>query len=214
MQNYNNQDPIFGNTFLNSKWFNPDFWFNNFTNFFHSTSHVVNTNHTDITGVYHTILVFLSIFFITIIMYTSVRMFEIRKKEHVYLHHEMHEYAHHQAEKEEKAKQTDAVSTNQRWIQVLAYLFSQHASDWKLAIIEADSMLEELLDQLGFKGASLGDKLKSADQETFRGLTAAWEAHTIRNKIAHDGVAFDVTQREAKRVIAIYEQIFRGYGFI
>lgn len=214
MQNYDNQNPLFGNTFLNSKWFNPDYWFHNFVNFFHSASNTITATHTEISGVFHTIEVFAGIFFITIIAYTSVRMFEIRKKEHAYLHHEIHEYAHHQHEKEEKAKKTDAVSKNQRWIQTLAYLFSQHASDWKLAVIEADSMLEELLDQLGFKGASLGDKLKSADQETFHNLTQAWEVHTIRNKIAHDGVAFDLTQREAKRVIAIYEEIFRGYGFI
>ncbi len=214
MQNYDNQNPLFGNTFLNTKWFNPDFWFHNFVNFFHDLSNFISTSHTQISGVFHILEFFLAVFFLTVIAYTSVRMFEIRKKEHAHLHHEMHEYAHHQAEKEAKSKETEAVSKNQRWIQVLAYLFSQHASDWKLAIIEADSMLEQLLDQLGFIGATLGDKLKNADPEKFQHLTSAWEVHTIRNKIAHDGVAFDVTQREAKRVIAIYEDIFRGYGFI
>ena len=75
-------------------------------------------------------------------------------------------------------------------------------------------MLEDLMKQLGFKGESLGDKLKSATQDKFHSLTSAWEVHTIRNRIAHEGAAFHLSQHEAKRVIAIYESIFREYGFI
>ena len=96
----------------------------------------------------------------------------------------------------------------------MAYLFSQHASDWKLAVIEADSMLENLMGQLGFAGENLGDKLKSATQESFKRLSSAWEAHAVRNRIAHEGASFELSQHEAKRVIALYEQIFREYGYI
>jgi hypothetical protein len=70
------------------------------------------------------------------------------------------------------------------------------------------------MEQLGFKGDNLGEKLKGATQETFRGLTRAWEVHTIRNKIAHEGLGFEISHHEAKRVIAIYEQIFREFGFV
>ena len=80
--------------------------------------------------------------------------------------------------------------------------------------IPTDSMLEGLLDQMGFQGESLGDKLKSANQDNFPQLTSAWEVHTIRNRIAHEGLAFELTQHEAKRVIALYEQIFHAYGYI
>lgn len=163
---------------------------------------------------FNTILIFLALFFITLICYCAVRMFEIRKKEHDHLHHEIHEYAHRQAERDKKKKDGEYVSHNERWQRTLQYLFSVNATDWKLAIIEADSMLEALLDQLGFKGDSLGDKLKSTTQETFRSLPTAWEVHTIRNRIAHEGSAFPVSQHEAKRVIALYEGIFRQYGYI
>ena len=75
-------------------------------------------------------------------------------------------------------------------------------------------MLEGLLGDLGFKGETLGERLKSADQATFKSLTLAWEVHTIRNRIAHEGTSFELSQREAKRIIAIYEGIFREYGYI
>ena len=75
-------------------------------------------------------------------------------------------------------------------------------------------MLDSLMTQLGFKGESLGEKLKSADRDKFRSLTSAWEVHTLRNRIAHEGLSFTISHYEAKRVIALYEQIFREFGYI
>jgi len=200
--------------FFSSKYFNPDYLFSKETGFFHS---IVNFTITpEMLFVYHVILFFLGIFFVTIIAYTMVRMFEIRAKEKKHLEHEIAEYAHHQAKKEqeERDKAGGEVSKNERWLKTLSYLFSQHASDWKLAVIEADAMLESLMADLGFRGETLGDRLKSATQDKFQNLTSAWEVHTIRNRIAHEGASFELAQREAKRIIAIYEQIFRQYGYI
>jgi hypothetical protein len=75
-------------------------------------------------------------------------------------------------------------------------------------------MLFDLLVQLNFKGESLGDKLKSANRDNFHSLSLAWEAHNIRNKIAHEGSSFELPLREAKRVISLYESIFQEFGFI
>jgi|SRR3989344_4708501 len=205
-------NPILGDSALGSQYFNPDYLFNQGVAFFQELFRIGIP--ADIIAVARTIMFFLALFFLTIISYTTVRMFEIRKKEHAHLKHEIEEYAHRQKEREKKLQEREAVSSNPRWLKTLSYLFSQHESDWKLAVIEADSMLEELMKQLGFKGETLGDKLKGATQENFRSLTSAWEVHTIRNRIAHEGMNFELTQREAKRVIAMYEQIFREYGFI
>ncbi len=160
------------------------------------------------------VLSFLAIFFLTIICYTIVRLFEIRKKEQAHLKHEIEEYIHRKAEYEKKLREQAGGSKNEHWGKVLGYLFSQHSSDWKLAIIEADSMLDDLMDQLGFKGETLGDKLKSANQDSFPQLTIAWEVHTVRNRIAHEGLNFELSQHEAKRIIALYEDIFHPYGYI
>lgn len=160
------------------------------------------------------ILAVLSIFFIFVITYCLVRLHEIRKKEHEHLHHEIEEYAKRHAEQEKEKWEKGGNFLNKKWNNVLQYLFSENPGDWKLAIIEADLMLEELMDQLGFKGDNLGEKLKSANQDTFRSLSSAWEVHIIRNKIAHEGQEFQLSQHEAKRVVALYEQIFREFGFI
>jgi hypothetical protein len=206
------QNSYIQGTFLDNKFFNPDYLFNQSVSFFQGL--FTPTNNLDILVIFHGILIFLAIFFITITCYCFVRMFEIRKKEKNHLHHEIEEYAHHQREREKNLKQEEEISTNPRWVKTLNYLLGEHESDWKLAVIEADSMLEELMDQLGFIGETLGDKLKTANQGNFRSLTNAWEVHTIRNRIAHEGASFELSAHEAKRVIALYEQIFRQYGFI
>lgn len=214
MPTYDNN--IFGDLFnvFGTKWLNPAFYFNILLNIFNTVVSFVINNGSDLISLYHTILFFLALFFITLMAYCAVRMFEIRKKEHAHLHHEIVEYAHHQAEREKKKQSGETASKNDRWVKTLDYLFSPHSSDWKLAIVEADIMLEALMEQLGFKGESLGEKLKGASQDKFRNLTLAWEVHTIRNRIAHEGEAFQMSHHEAKRVVATYEQIFREFGYI
>lgn len=199
-------------TFLDSKFLDPGYLFNQAVPIVKQIF-IFFTNDQAI-AIEKGLLAFLAIFFLIIICYTIVRMFEIRAKEHAHLHHEIHEYAHNQAEQAKRLHEEVGGSKNERWGKTLNYLFSQHGSDWKLAIIEADSMLEDLLAQMGFKGETLGDKLKSATQETFPQLTMAWEVHTVRNRIAHEGLAFELSQHEAKRIIAEYEEIFYAYGYI
>ena len=207
-----NQNTFFQNSFLDSKYFDPVYLFNQGVLYIKQFFIFITSD--QVTSLEKTILFFLAMFFLVIICYVIVRMLEIRAKEHKHLHHEIQEYAHNKAEYEKHLREEVGGSKNERWSKTLSYLFSQHASDWKLAIIEADSMLESLMEQLGFSGENLGDRLKMANQENFSNLTIAWEVHTIRNRIAHEGLAFELSQHEAKRVIALYEQIFHEYGFI
>ncbi|MCE9548969.1 hypothetical protein K8Q98_01055 [Candidatus Nomurabacteria bacterium] len=194
------------------KFLDPGYWFDSIVSVVQGVFQITFSQ--ELTSLIKGVATFLAIFFITIILYSAVRMFEIRRKEHDHLAHEIAEFAHHQKEKEKKLREGEGVSKNLRWVQVLEYLASHNVNDWKLAIIEADSMLDSLMTDLKFEGENLGEKLKSADRDKFRNLTTAWEAHTVRNKIAHEGASFDLSLHEARRVVALYEQIFREFGYI
>lgn len=196
-------------SFLDSKFFNPEYLGERGLGFLYDIFYFIF-----VSDVFRYILSAFALFFISVIMYCSVRLLEIRKKEHKHLLHEVEEYAHHMAEKEKRKKEGEGVSKNEHWNDVLTHLLSSNSADWKLALLEADMMLENLLDQLGFPGQGVGERLRNADRDKFTSLTIAWEVHTIRNKIAHEGVAFELSLHEAKRVIALYESIFRQFGFI
>ena len=202
-----NNNPLIENSFLGSDLLNPEYLFSKGVQFL---GYIFNAK---ILGGFYVFLSFLAILFIAIIIYTTIRMFEIRAKERAHLKHEIAEYTHNQALREKELQGTE-IFKNERWKKVLDYLFSINENDWKLAVIEADSMLFDLLTQMGFKGENMGDKLKEANQSNFRSLNLAWEVHNIRNKIAHEGSSFELSLHEAKRVIALYEQIFQEFGYI
>lgn len=124
-----------------------------------------------------------------------------------------------QVAKEERVKlypepQTEKTASERAWRRIVEHGDSDNPSDWKLAIIEADIVLEELLDSLGARGETIGDKLKGLDKSDLSSINDAWEAHKIRNMIAHEGAAFDLNKRDAQRVIAQYEKVFRELKYI
>jgi hypothetical protein len=103
---------------------------------------------------------------------------------------------------------------NEKWEQVQTHINSKNPSEWRLAIIEADIMLDELLKASGYHGDTVGERLKAVEPSDFTSLEAAWEAHKVRNQIAHQGSGFEINEREAKRVINLFETVFREFNII
>ena len=89
---------------------------------------------------------------------------------------------------------------------------SDNSNDWKAAILDADNLLDIILLENGYRGANLGERLKDAKFDT---IDDAWEAHKIRNNIAHSSTS-DVTisKRETKRVISLYSKVFSEFYYI
>lgn len=197
------------NKLFDPTYLNLEYLFNKIYQFFHNI-----LDYLTITGALKDALFFLGMFFIIVITYCIVRLLEIRRKEHEYLQYEIAEYAHHQAEREKVAADPGGGVRNERWRNVLNYLASSNHSDWKLAVMEADAILEDLTDQLDIEGVNVGERLKTADREKFKTLDDAWEAHIVRNRIAHEGSKFELTQHEANRVVVLYENVFREFGYI
>jgi hypothetical protein len=83
-----------------------------------------------------------------------------------------------------------------------------------VAIIEADIFLDETLNEAGYVGVSLGEKLKSANPQSFTTIQDAWEAHKVRNEIAHVGSDFILTRKIAQDTLLRFERVFREFGVI
>jgi hypothetical protein len=114
----------------------------------------------------------------------------------------------------EVEEQTPSGPKNERWIRVQNLIQSHTASDWRQSIIEADIILEEMLGRMGYEGNSIGDKLKQIEESDFITINKAWEAHKVRNHIAHRGGDFLFSKSEAERVIELYRQVFEEFYFI
>lgn len=103
---------------------------------------------------------------------------------------------------------------DKRWQNVLTRIESLSEGDWRLAIIEADIILEDMLTKMGYHGEGVGEKLKLAERSDFNTLDIAWEAHKVRNRIAHDGPAFHLSHDEARRVVGLFQKVFEEFYFI
>lgn len=111
-------------------------------------------------------------------------------------------------------KEVEAMKKNERWEVILGHIESENSNDWRLAILEADIMLGDMLDKLSYRGESIGEQLKGVDKSDFTTIDDAWEAHKVRNLIAHEGANFTIPDREAKRIIGLYKNVFEEFNFI
>jgi hypothetical protein len=99
-----------------------------------------------------------------------------------------------------------------KFAELQAHLESSNPNDWKLAIIEADIILDDTLKRQGYAGPTLGDRLKSISPTSLNSIRDAWDAHMVRNKIAHAGADFILTQKIARETIMQYERVFKELG--
>ncbi|MBI4079917.1 hypothetical protein HY414_01665 [Candidatus Kaiserbacteria bacterium] len=144
-----------------------------------------------------------SIPFLALVLYCWTRIFQIRRKE----------YRTFRAAQRTVVAQ-DIPRTQLRWNRVLDQTNSSSPESWRLAILEADIMLNELLDVQGYKGETMADKMKQVDRANFNAIDDAWEAHKIRNRVAHEGTAAELSHHEVRRVVALYERVFKEFKYI
>lgn len=147
------------------------------------------------------VLTVISMALIVLIVYVFIRTKEVDNSEYL-------KYKSIDIEAEE-VKEHDV-----QWEVVRNHLTSDNPAEWRIAVLEADAMLEDAIERVGATGDTLGEKLKSLDKSSFQSLNMAWDAHKVRNMIAHEGMNFQLTQREAKRVIDLFEQALKELKYI
>ena len=101
-----------------------------------------------------------------------------------------------------------------RWEELLEYAKSTDPKLWRQAILEADHMLGELLGGLKYEGVNTAEKMRNLPEDAFVTVPVAWEAHRIRNFVSQGASDFILTQREAFRVMKLYEQVFEEFNFV
>jgi len=154
-------------------------------------------------GIFTALSLFISLLLAALIIYCVIRIFQIRRHEALKFEAASHTVAAH-----------DVPRSQLRWNRIAEEVRSGVEQNLRLAILEADIMLNELLDVLGYKGETMADKMRQVDKANFNTIDLAWEAHRARNAIAHQGAAVPISERETSRIINLYAQIFREFKYI
>jgi len=91
------------------------------------------------------------------------------------------------------------------WEKIIKRLKRVNESESKLAIIEADDLLNKILERMGYSGETLGEKLKRLSDVILPNLDEVLEAHKIRSNIVHDPT-YRLSLDEGRKVLKIYEK--------
>ncbi len=93
-----------------------------------------------------------------------------------------------------------------RWDEMISRLEGGAESDWALAIIEADNIVDDIFKRIGFQGESMAERISHLDEPQFPAVVILREAHRVRNNIAHTP-GFKISISEAKRVLDKYKKV-------
>jgi hypothetical protein len=95
-----------------------------------------------------------------------------------------------------------------QWGKITARLDTGLESEYKLAIIEADSMMDDTLKRMGYSGESLGERLEKLTSATLPNIEDIKQAHQTRNNIIHDP-DYSLSLDDARSLLGVYERAFR-----
>lgn len=104
-------------------------------------------------------------------------------------------------------------TTGRRWQEVLARLETANEAEYKLGIMEADTMLADILKRANITGENIEAQLNNVPPSIIPNITVLKNAHNLRNTIVSDP-DYRLSQQEARQTLEIYETVFRDFGWI
>jgi hypothetical protein len=94
-----------------------------------------------------------------------------------------------------------------KWLAIEQQLKRDNEESYHLAVLNADKLLDHALKERGFKGNTMGERMKSA-KTTWSNANHVWTAHKLRNQIAHESdVKLDYDM--ARRALAAFKQALK-----
>lgn len=99
------------------------------------------------------------------------------------------------------------------WNKILTGGKSENENDRKQAVISADSLMEKILAMAGYSGENLGEKLKNIEPADLDSLDALWEAHKVRNRIAHEA-GYNLSKEDSERALSLFEKALKELEYI
>jgi hypothetical protein len=93
------------------------------------------------------------------------------------------------------------------WEQIKKRILSVEQQDWKLAVLEADKILDEILKMAGYLGNDLGKKLETLTPENLASLSEIKKAHLLAAGILRDP-SMELKKEDAIVALKSYKKAF------
>jgi hypothetical protein len=116
----------------------------------------------------------------------------------------------------EKTKRIFTLRTEvfrERWQSVIRRFNLSSPESMRLAIIEADGVVDAILKEVGVPGEHMADRLMKIAPESLSSLNRLWRAHRLRNELVHTP-GFTLSAEEAKAAMEDYESFLKEIGIL
>jgi len=91
------------------------------------------------------------------------------------------------------------------WMKILQRLESDLETEYKLSVIEADLLLNDVMKRLGYEGKTLSEKIDKVKPGVFVDLQSLKSADQIYQNLIYD-TSYELTRVQAKKAVAIFEK--------
>ena len=108
---------------------------------------------------------------------------------------------------------TSAKKMRKKWNFIEKRVAANEQSQYKLAIIEADKMVDGIFIAMGLKGNDMLERMKTLNPEQLEAEEDLDKAHKVRNQIVNDP-SFQVEKELVKETLMIYEKFLTENEFM
>ena len=99
------------------------------------------------------------------------------------------------------------------WDKIEERIKTNSLAQYKVAILEADSLVDEILLKIGYQGDNMGERLENVDSKQIDEFDELKKAHQVRNKIIYDK-NFVVNKEKAEKTIRPYRDFLENFEII
>lgn len=96
-----------------------------------------------------------------------------------------------------------------RWKAIKKRIESGIEYEYKLAVMEAEELFNNVLTDKGFPGKTFDERIREVEKAQLPNLEEILEAHKIRNMVAYDP-NYKITRDEAQKVLTVFEKGIRS----
>lgn len=97
----------------------------------------------------------------------------------------------------------------ERWKRIMRRLESANVTEYKLAVIETDLLLDETLKRMRLAGQNVDERLEKVTPFMVENLEELRQAHQVRNSVVYDP-DYQLPLGEARRVLLVYQKAFEN----
>ncbi len=102
---------------------------------------------------------------------------------------------------------------DKKWEQIKARLKKGDEANLKLAVIEADNILDDIFKRMGLPGSKMEERMDQIQPHEMKSIDGVRDAHRVRNLIIHQP-SYQLSQSAAEQAIEYFEAALKELEYL